>query len=53
MKIKKECFYDVDSWLLETHPELLNDSETHYLTNQLKLAREALIKKLEDNTHES
>lgn len=43
-----KVFYNADEWLLEAHPELLLDSETHYLANQLKLAREALMKKLEE-----
>lgn len=43
-----KLFYNVDEWLSEAHPELLENSETHYLANQLKLAREALMKRLEE-----
>ena len=43
----RSLFYSPDEWLREAKPELLEDSETHYLANQLKLAREALMTKLE------
>lgn len=46
--LKQELFFSPDEWLLEAHPELLEDSETHYLANQLKLAREALMKRLKE-----
>lgn len=42
-----KLFYSPDEYLQETRPDLLVDSETHYLSNQLKLAREALLKHLE------
>lgn len=42
-----KLFYSPDEYLQEARPDLLEDSETHYLANQLKLAREALLAKLE------
>ena len=47
-RFKKELFYSVDQWVREAKPELLEDRELYWLCNELKLAREALEKKLEE-----
>lgn len=43
-----DMFYGIDDWLLDTHPELLEVSEIHYLFTQFKLARIALVKRIEE-----
>ena len=47
-RFKKELFYSADQWVRETKPELLEDGELYWLCNELKLARDALEKKLEE-----
>jgi len=42
-----KLFYSPDEYLQEARPDLLEDSEVHYLANELKLARGALLKHLE------
>lgn len=47
MNIKQAIFFTIEHWLAETRPDLLEDPETYYLCNQLKLAREKLERNIE------
>lgn len=46
-KLKETMFFTVDKWVAETHPEMLNIPEVHYLIKQLEHAQNALLERLE------